>query len=118
MILGLLLVATLIMKRWPATPIARRLHHDLVETPCRFLAGVTRRHLIFLILLLVVVTAGAEILTVAGPIDMGLIALWDVATFVDVASAVLMVAAVGRSQSAWVALRARISRFIPPAGYS
>lgn len=109
MILGLVVVAMLIMKLWPATPVARRLHRDLVETTCRFLARVTRRHLIFLILIVVAVTAGAEILAMAGPPHMAIIALWDVATFVDVVSAVLMVAAVGRARSAWFALRARIS---------
>jgi hypothetical protein len=100
---GLLLIAALIMKFWPETPAARWLHRYLVERPMEMVAGIRRRHIIFLIIGLAVMYSFAEI----GAPHLGVIAALDISAYVDVMITVATVAMMTRARGSWTALRAR-----------
>lgn len=87
---GVLLIVAL--RCWGTLPAMRGLWRRLVEQPAGWLNGLDRRHLLFALLLLAVLVAGGELVAVLGPLDMGLVLLWDVASFVDAAIAVTVVA--------------------------
>lgn len=87
---GVLLIVAL--RCWGTLPAMRGLWRRLVEQPAAWLNGLDRRHLLFALLLLTVLVAGGELLAMLGPLDMGLVLLWDVASFVDAAIAVTVVA--------------------------
>ena len=111
MLIWLALTAMAIMRLWPEIPIARWLHLVLVEAPLRLAAGLERRHLVFLILLLVVLAAGGEMLALAGP-NIGVAIIWDVATYVDLAAAMMAAGALARTRPKYFLLRARISSLV------
>jgi len=102
MLASMLIVAMAIMKMWPQMPTSRWLHRALVEIPLELAAGVERKHLIFVAILL----AGMLALAMMGPLDMALIGMWDLAVYLDVATAVLTITAVARGRSAWLLIRA------------
>ena len=105
-IAGLLLIATLIMKLWPETGSAQWVHRTLVERPLVFLGGLERRHLIFLIVLLVMAQSFAAI----GSMELLTLTAIDVSAYVDAVLTVWTVAALSRSRGAWTAIFARLPR--------
>lgn len=105
-IAGLLLIATLILKLWPETSSARWLHRALVERPLAFLGGLERRHLIFLIVLLVMAQGAAAI----GSMELVTLTAIDVSAYVDAVITVWTIAALNRSRGALTAVFARLPR--------
>jgi len=101
MLASMLIVAMAIMKMWPQTPTSRWLHRMLVEIPLELVVRVERKHLIFVAILL----TGTLALTMMGPLDMALVGMWDIAVYLDVATAVLTITAVARGRSAWLLIR-------------
>lgn len=95
----LLMMATL--AQWPDLPATRPVRRLLVDKPAAWLNTLTRRHLIFATLLLVIVITGGEMLAALGPLDMSLILLWDVSAFIDVGVAVTTLAASARITRGW-----------------
>lgn len=91
---GVLLIVAL--RCWGALPAMRGLHRRLVERPAAWLNALDRRHLLFVLLLLAALAAGGELLAMLGPLDMGLVLLWDMATVVDAAIAASVVAGATR----------------------
>ncbi len=109
-VLGLLLLATLVMKRWPETHCAKWLHRHLVEAPLD-LAGRADRKQIMAIVILLVMFQGAAMMISA---DVAFALSLDYATFLEAAVTVWTIAAVSRSRSAMSASVARLRRV--PAG--
>ena len=109
MVTGLLLTMVAVLRWFPETATARWLERQVAETSAR-LAAIERRHLVFLVLMTVVLVAGAELLAIGGPLDAGLVLLWDVATYLDIVFVTASVAAVARGRSAW---RIVATRWLP-----
>lgn len=85
-------IVSQLLHRWAVIPLARRLN------------AITRQHLIFgLIMLIIMLTAG-EFIASLGPLDMGLVLMWDVAGFVDamVAATTVLVLARGQGFGRWL----------------
>lgn len=96
----LLACAVLAMRWFPGTPAARWFARA-TEATIAAAARIERRHLVFVILMTVILVAGTELLAMAGPLDVGLVVMWDVATFVDALLATATLAAVARGRSGW-----------------
>lgn len=104
----ILSVAIAIMTFWPRTPLALLLNRVLVEAPLRLLSQVERKHLFFFAILL---TLGLTLM-MAGPLDLALVGIWDIAAYLDVATAVFVVAAVAKGRSAWLLIKDLASTLI------
>lgn len=100
MVIGLCLFVMFVMLRYREIPLSRALSRMSVEPLARLLNRLDRRKLIFFLLIAAVLLFGGELLAVLGPLDMGLVLLWDVSLYVD---ALLGAAAV-----------ASVARFMPP----
>jgi hypothetical protein len=110
MLSGLLLTATLVMKLFPETPLARALHRILVAGPLERIASMGRRHLIFAMVALAMLLAGTELILLLGSTDIALMMAWDVSLYVDAAIAAWTLAAVSRGKGAWLLMRSRVAR--------
>ncbi|HEX5181790.1 MAG TPA: hypothetical protein VFW19_01435 [Allosphingosinicella sp.] len=104
MLTGLLIVATLITKLFPETPLARSLHRALIEWPLARLAAMDRRHAIFVMILVGLVFGASDLLVMLGPADLILGFAWDVSIYADTLLAAAALAAVARSRIVWRAL--------------
>lgn len=102
MLASMFIVAMAIMKLWPQMPTARWLHRALVEIPLELVARLERKHLIFVAIVLTAMLA----LTMMGPLDMALVGMWDIAVYLDVATAVVAISVVARGRSVWLWVRA------------
>ena len=110
MVAGLLLLVTLTMKLFPRVQVSRMLHHMLVEAPLAAIARMSRRHLIFGVVLLATLFAGAELIVMLGSADVAMVLAWDVSLYVDALLAAWALAAVARGKAAWQALAAIVTR--------
>lgn len=108
----LMACAVLAMRWFPQTRIARWFA-SATEATIAAAARIERRHLVFVILMTVILVAGTELLAMAGPLDVGLVVMWDVATFVDALLATATLAAVARGRSGW---RYVAQRLVPRRG--
>lgn len=109
MLTGLLVFAMVVLRGFPETAAARWLDR-VVAASVAALGRIERRHLIFLILMTVVLIAGAELLAMGGPLDAGLIVLWDISTYVDIVLTTAVIAGATRGAVGW---RAIVARFAP-----
>jgi hypothetical protein len=109
MLTGLLVMAMVVLSGFPETATARWLDRALTAVVAA-LGRIERRHLIFLILMTVILVAGAELLAMGGPLDAGLIAMWDVSTYLDIVLTTVVVAGATRGVVGW---RAIVGRFAP-----
>jgi hypothetical protein len=103
-IFGLILMAVLVMKRWPETPAARWLHRMTVEQPLAAAERFERRHLILFVVGLVLLQAVAVI----GSAELTTLMAIDISAYFDAMITVWTVAALTRARGSWTALRARI----------
>jgi hypothetical protein len=104
MLTGLLALAIAVMKLYPSTPLARSLHHWLVEWPMDALARLERRHLILVAILLF---CGPS-LAALGSAEVAMLYAVDLSLYAD---AVLMtsLSAIGVSlRKGWTALLVRM----------
>lgn len=104
MIAGSLLLVIVTMKLFPRVPVSRMLHQMLVEAPLAALATMSRRHMIFGLILVAMLFAGAELIMMLGSADVVMVLAWDVSLYVDAVIAAWALAAVARSRAAWQAL--------------
>lgn len=111
MFVGMLFGIVLAMKLFPETPIARAMHRAFVERPLAKLADMSRAHLIFGVIALVMLFSSAELIMLLGSSDLVMLMAWDVSLYVDAAIAVWTVAAVTRLKGAW---RYAVSRLGSP----
>lgn len=100
-IVTMTILAMFALSRWRDLPAVRPLHRLLVESPARWGNALTRRHMVFATLMLIVVVTGGQMLAALGPLDMSLVFLWDVSAFVDVAIAATTLAAGTRIARHW-----------------
>lgn len=112
---GLFVLALLAAILFPRTPTGRWLHLYLVEAPLHLASKVETKHLIFALIGIFAWQAFAA----AAPIDLALVAAWDLAIYVDAVACVSAAALVTRGKvvlSVMKAKFARISnaRFAPP----
>jgi hypothetical protein len=103
-----ILLAMLILAAWrfPDTALGQVVARRLVGPLVRWMAAVDRRKVIFILLILAVLLCAGELIAAAGPLDMSMVLLWDVASFVDAAMATLAIASVTRAGNAAHAVRA------------
>ena len=94
---GLLLLAILVMCLFPATPAAKWLHLHLVELPMAVAAKLERRHVIFILLMILFAQAAAAALPLA---DVAALGLWDLAAYVDAVAVASVVAVASRAR--WI----------------
>ena len=104
MLTGLAILATIVLRWFPETAVARWLDRTLVAG----LRRITRTHLIFLVLMGVLLVAGTELLAMAGPFDMALVVMWDVSAYIDIVLTTVVVATATRGGAGWRAIVARI----------
>ena len=93
-LIGLFVIT--VMLRYPQIPMARALRRHGIEPLARWLNQLDRRQLIFFFLLASTVLLGCELLAALGPLDMGLVLLWDVSLYVDALLSAVAVASVAR----------------------
>lgn len=108
MLTGLLVFAMVVLRGFPETAAARWLDR-VVAASVAALGRIERRHLIFLILMTVVLIAGAELLAMGGPLDAGLIVLWDISTYIDIVLTTVAVAAAARGATGWRVIAVRFA---------
>ena len=101
MFVGMLFGIVLAMKIFPETPIARAMHRAFVERPLEKLSAMDRRHLIFAVIALAMLSTGLEMVMLLGSTDLLMLMAWDVSLYVDAVIAVWTVAAVTRLKGAW-----------------
>ncbi len=107
MFAGLLLLAIVTMKLFPRVPVSRNLHHMLAEAPLAALARMSRRHLLFGVILVgMMLFVSAELIMMLGSADVVMVMAWDVSLYVDAVIAAWTLAAVSRSKAAWQAFAA------------
>lgn len=110
MLVGLLALITVTLRCWPETAAARWIQRAVIDATGARLATLERRHLIFVVLMSIVLIVGGELLAMAGPLDMALIVLWDISTYVDI---VVTTAVVATAARAGPGLRNSVARLIP-----
>lgn len=101
MLTWLLAGLIVVMKLFPTTPAARALHRAFVERPLEKLSAMDRRHLIFAVIALAMLSTGLEMVMLLGSTDLLMLMAWDVSLYVDAVIAVWTVAAVTRLKGAW-----------------
>lgn len=111
MFTGLMAAAMLVAKFYPETGIGRALHFYLVAEPMRLAAKAERKHLLYIVILL----AAGQALMMAAPVDLALVAAWDLSVYVDAMLAVWTISAVARGKGALRFLAGRIIPFRPAA---
>jgi hypothetical protein len=109
-VLGLLLLAMLVMKRWPETDCAKWLRRHLVEAPLDLAEHADRKQILAIVILLVMFQGAAMMISA----DVAFALSLDYATFLDAAVTVWTIAAVNRSRSAISGSVAHLRRI--PAG--
>lgn len=114
MLTGLLLGIVVVLRAFPETACARWLERQVAELHAR-LGRLERRHLVFLALMTIIIVVGGEVLAIGGPLDMGLVLLWDVSTYLDIALAAGTLAAVARGRAGWRIVATRLPRMRPRA---
>ncbi len=110
MLAGLLLLTIVTMKLFPLLPVSHLLHRHLVEIPLRQLEAMDRRHLIFGVILLGMLFAGAELIVLLGSTEAAMLVAWDVSIYVDALLAGWSLAALARSRAGWQSLAGILRR--------
>jgi len=106
----LIIVAILAIRFQPDAAISRLADRYLVRPLAGWLNKLDRRHLIFGLLVLLIVLLAGEMLAALGPLDMGLVLMWDVASFADALVATTLAASAMRLRPvrAWIGAVARV----------
>lgn len=110
MLAGLALLVVAVMKLFPELPLSRLLHHHLVEAPMRALGTMRRRHLIYVLVLVVMSLSAGELVLLLGSADVVMLMAWDASLYVDALIAAWTMSALLRGKAVWRALVARVPR--------
>ena len=104
---GAFIVALLIMKLAPQSPLGRLLNAALVERPMNKVAAMDRRQVIFLLIVLGVSLFATDMVLMFGSYDLFTLYAWDLTVYLDVTMLAFAMATVARGRSAlrWLALR-------------
>lgn len=109
MLTGLLLTIIAVLRWFPETATARWIERQVAEVRRR-IGTIERRHIVFAVLLAVILVFAGEALAMLGPLDMGLVVLFDVSTYLDIVLATGTIAAVARGRGAVQFVVARLPR--------
>lgn len=106
---GAVLLAAMIIAQWRLrdTAIGRIIENRCCKPLAHRLMAIERRHLLFAVIMIGAVVFASEWLAIMGPLDAGLVFLWDVATYVDIAMVAALSAGVARVAASWRSLRRR-----------
>ena len=103
----------------PDIPLSRSLHRWVVEEPARHLSEFDRTRLIFLIIVLAIMVAGAETIVMLGSTEFAMAFAWQVAVYTDAMVITLTAAVLARARPiltiAGVMARALLPRRAPRA---
>ncbi len=105
MLAGLLLLITVTLRWWPETSAARWIQRMLVDATRARLATLERRHLILLVLIPIMLIAGAEMLAMLGSADLAMFVLLDMASYIDIVLTGVVVATATRTGASFRAVR-------------
>lgn len=109
MFVGMLLGVVLTMRLFPKLPISRAMHRAFVADPLALAARMTRTHLIFAALALMMTFAMAELIMILGSSDIVMLMAWDISLYVDAVIATWTVAAAARVKGFWRIVRAMLA---------
>jgi hypothetical protein len=85
--------------RWiPDIPLSRSLHRWVVKEPVRQLAEFDRAKLIFLVIMLGILVAGAETIVLLGSAELAMAFAWQTALYADAMLVTLTAAALARAR--------------------
>lgn len=110
MVAALLVMLMIAAWRFPESAFGQFVTRSFSAPIARWLTQVDRRQLIFVLLLLAVLVFAGEALAALGPLDTGLVLLWDVASYVDAAVAALTIASLTRRRGLGWKLRMLVNR--------
>jgi hypothetical protein len=102
------IVAMLVMKLTPQSPLGRWLNLMLVERPLARVAGTDRRRVIFALVMIGILLFASETIMALGSLDLLTAFAWDLTAYLDVMVIAYALAAVARARTGlkWFALRA------------
>lgn len=109
MFAGMLFGIILAMKLFPDIPASRAMHHAFVENPLEKLARMSRAHLIFGVVALVMLFSSAELIMILGSSDLIMLMAWDMSLYIDAVIATWTIAAVSRIKGAWRYVASRLA---------
>lgn len=109
MLPALLLAAMLTVRFLPASEVGAWLDRRVMRPCAAEIGRIERKHVIFAVAMALIVLLFREALALAGPLDMGLVLVWDASVYIDVTVAVWTIAAATRGAGAWRAVRPHIA---------
>jgi hypothetical protein len=106
------IVAMLVMKLTPPSPLGRWLNLMLVERPLARVAGTDRHRVIFALVMIGILLFASEALMALGSFDLLTAFAWDLTAYLDVMVVAYALATVGRARAGlkWGAQRASLWR--------
>jgi ABC-type multidrug transport system fused ATPase/permease subunit len=108
---GVLVAAMLVMKLLPHSPYGEWLNATLVERPLARLAGMDRRHVVFVMIDVGLALFATDMVFVFGSYDLMALYAWDLTVYLDtmVIAYTLTTVALARSSLRWLTLRASLA---------
>jgi hypothetical protein len=82
---------------------------QLIVPVAKWLMRIELRHLLFVLLMALVLAFAGDLLVIGGPLDAGLIVLWDISTYVDILMLASIAGLASRTATAWRVAKARLS---------
>jgi hypothetical protein len=104
MIAVLLLAAIFTARFLPESAFGAWLNRVAMPPVVGRLSRIERKHVIFAVAMTLILLFAGEALAMAGPLDMGLVFVWDVSAYLDIAIATLTIAATARGRG-WRSFR-------------
>ncbi|OYY68961.1 MAG: hypothetical protein B7Y47_12670 [Sphingomonas sp. 28-63-12] len=87
--------------RFPDAAWNRSIRRIAVEPLARQLMKLERRHLLFALAMIAVLMLASELLAMAGSLDVGVVVLWDISTYVDILIVASVTGISARAQVGW-----------------
>ncbi|QIG81246.1 hypothetical protein [Stakelama tenebrarum] len=105
---GLLALLLLTMKLWPDVPVVQVMHRWLIAMPLEKLSQLSRKHLLFAVLIGVMALGGFEVIAVLGSADALALVAWDMSLYLDAVIAMWTASAIGRMRGFVSYMRLRL----------
>ncbi len=106
MLVGLLVAIIVTLRCWPETAAARWIERTVIDATRARLAMLERRHIILLLLIPIMLVAGAEMLAMLGSTDLAMLVMLDMASYIDIVVTGAVVATATRIGAGVRAVRA------------
>ena len=105
---ALLIVAMLLMKLAPQSPLGRFLNFALVERPLAKIVAMERHHLIYFAIILVMATAASETVAIYGNFEWAIASAFDISIYLDAIAVTAALAASSKMRMVAQVLRASL----------